>query len=154
MVSCRFMRRPYRGPCRWGKWPGPSQPLAQPHRVVDRGVDVAGGDGVADAVEEVGAVGVGRQLGGGALDEAVEVDLAAVAGAGAQLVVDLVGRQDPVLDDDVVDLALDGLFAVLVPQGGDEAVALAPDGAQLEGGGEPDAVAGGGGPGGWGGWGG
>src|SRR5439155_12326814 len=71
----------------------PSKALAQPQRVVDRGVDVAGGDGVADTVEEVGAVGVGRQLGGVALDEAVEVDLAAVAPAGAQLVVDLVGGQ-------------------------------------------------------------
>src|SRR5438034_11590575 len=77
--------------------------LRQTQRVVDRGVDVARGDGVADAVERVAPGGIAddglRTVG----DEGGVIDLAAIARSRLQPEVELVERQGAVLDDDLVD---------------------------------------------------
>src|SRR5689334_20305079 len=80
--------------------------LHQPQRVVDGGVDVAAGYGVADAEEGVAVAEAGEGWLGAGGGERVLVGEAVVERAGLQLVVELVGRDGAVLDDDVVGAVL------------------------------------------------
>src|SRR3954454_21860413 len=75
--------------------------LHQPQRVVDGGVDVAARYGVADAGEGVGVAEASEGRLGSSGGESVLVGQPVVEGTGLQLVVELVGRDGAVLDDDV-----------------------------------------------------
>src|SRR3546814_4153073 len=79
--------------------------LAQPEGVVDGGVDVAAGDGVADTVEAEAAVRVAHRLLRPAGGERVVVDGAEVGAERLQIEVEVVERQSAVLDHELVDLA-------------------------------------------------
>src|SRR5437667_8360082 len=79
-----------------------SDVLRQPQRVVDRGVNVARGDGVADAVERIEPCGIADDSLRTAGDEGGVIDLAAIARSRLQPEVELVERQGAVLDDDLV----------------------------------------------------
>src|SRR5262249_859750 len=107
-----------------------SERHAQPERVVDGGVDVARGDGVADAEELVDAVGIACDRLRPSRDERAVVDLALVAGAVLAGEVEVVERQGAVLDPHLVDEARLRAVAIVAAEYGCQPVALAPHGKQ------------------------
>src|SRR4051812_9872953 len=87
---------------------GYSEGPDEAQRVVDGGVGVAGGDGVADAEESIITPGVAGDCLGAAVDEGLVVDLAEVDGAGAEFEVDIIERARAVVHHHLVDAALAG----------------------------------------------
>src|SRR3546814_16097593 len=79
--------------------------LAQPEGVVDGGVDVAAGDGVADTVEAEAAVRVAHRLLRPAGGERVVVDGAEVGAERPQIEVEVDERQSAVLHHELVALS-------------------------------------------------
>jgi hypothetical protein len=99
----------------------------EPAGVEHRGVDVAAGDGIAEAEQRVAPCGVACQSLWCGVDEGVEIYLSAVGGPGSELEIQLIVGNGAVFDDHLVDDPLDRLPDGLVAEYRDEPVGAATD---------------------------
>ena len=90
-------------------------------------MDIAARHRIADPEQLVAAVRIGGEHLRPPVQQSVQVDLAVVAGAVLQSVIELARRQGTVLDHNVVGRMLLALLGVHVPEHRDEPVAFAPD---------------------------
>ena len=88
-------------------------------------MNVARGDRIADPIKQEFAIAIAASRLGQIGDQCVVVDLSEIPGSRLEAEIELVERDGPMLDNDLVGPLLDMPLAVFVEERPDELVALA-----------------------------